>query len=95
MICTACWEADIDTCDSCSRSIIEQDREYAEEELQQERVVDLVDDDGEAISASLEAIVDEFNNFMEPDNSSFGLETATNGGVSQPPVPRWQSYHHD
>ena len=79
MICTACWEADRDTCGPCANSIVEEDRVYAEEEMEQV-LVDLVDDQEEAVSAQLEAIGAQFNSYLEPDNSSFGLEAAINNG---------------
>ena len=76
-ICTACWDADRDTCGPCANNIVEEDRVYAEEEMQQV-LVDFVDDEEESVSAQLGAIGAQFNSYLEPDNSSFGLEAAIN-----------------
>ena len=69
-ICTACWDADRDTCGPCANNIVEEDRVYAEEEMQQV-LVDFVDDEEESVSAQLGAIGAQFNSYLEPDNSSY------------------------
>ena len=79
-ICDSCWKDDRETCGTCVNNIIEEDRDYAEEEEQQ--VVDLLGDE-DFISGNLESIVAEYNTAIgspDLDNSLFALEAAINGG---------------
>ncbi len=79
-ICDSCWKDDRETCGTCVNNIIEEDRDYAEEEEQQ--VVDLLGDE-DSISGNLESIVAEYNTAIgspDLDNSLFALEAAINGG---------------
>jgi hypothetical protein len=74
-ICDSCWKDDRETCGTCVNNIIEEDRDYAEEEKQQ--VVDLLGDE-DSFSGNLESIiVAEYNTAIigSPDleNSLFGL----------------------
>ena len=80
-ICDSCWKDDRETCGTCVNNIIEEDRDYAEEEEQ--RVVDLLGEE-DSISGNLVSIVAEYNNTAigspELDNSLFALEASINGG---------------
>ena len=79
-ICDSCWKDDRETCGTCVNNIIEEDRDYAEEEEQQ--VVDLLGEE-DSISGNLESIVAEYNTAIGSpnlDNSLFALEAAINGG---------------
>jgi len=57
-ICDSCWKDDRETCGTCVNNIIEEDRDYAEEEEQ--HVVDLLGEE-DSISGNLESIVAEYN----------------------------------
>jgi hypothetical protein len=79
-ICDSCWKDDRETCGTCVNNIIEEDRDYAEEEEQ--RVVDLLGEE-DSISGNLESLVAEYNTATRSpdlDNSLFALEAAINGG---------------
>ncbi len=79
-ICDSCWKDDRETCGTCVNNIIEEDRDYAEEEEQ--HVVDLLGEE-DSISGNLESIVAEYNTAIgspDLDNSLFALEAAINGG---------------
>ncbi len=79
-ICDSCWKDDRDTCGTCVKNIIEEDRVYAEEEEQQ--VVDLLGDE-ESISGNFGSILVEYNTAMgspDLDNSLIALEATINGG---------------
>jgi len=79
-ICDSCWKEDRETCGTCVNNIIEEDRDYAEEEEQ--RVVDLLGEE-DSISGNLESLVAEYNTAIrspDQDNSLFVLEAAINGG---------------
>jgi hypothetical protein len=74
-ICDSCWKDDRETCGTCVNNIIEEDRDYPQEEEQQ--VVDFLGNE-DSISGNLGFIVAEYNNTAigspDLDNSLFALD---------------------